>query len=42
MARISVIGAGNMGGAFAEALSKRKDISLCIYDSCRPYADKKV
>lgn len=40
MARISVIGAGNMGGAFAEALSKRKDISLCIYDSCRPCADK--
>jgi len=40
MARISVIGAGNMGGAFAEALSKRKDISLCIYDSCRPCAEK--
>ncbi|MBR6235837.1 MAG: pyrroline-5-carboxylate reductase [Spirochaetales bacterium] len=40
MARISVIGAGNMGGAFAEALSKRKDISLCIYDSCRTCADK--
>ena len=40
MARISVIGAGNMGGAFSEALSKRKDISLCIYDSCRPCADK--
>ena len=39
MARISVIGAGNMGGAFAEALSKRKDISLCIYDSCRPCAE---
>ena len=40
MARISIIGAGNMGGAFAEALSKHKDISLCIYDSCRPCADK--
>lgn len=40
MARISVIGAGNMGGAFAEALSKRKDISLCIYDSCRLCAEK--
>ena len=40
MARISVIGAGNMGGAFAEALSKRKDISLCIYDSCRPCEEK--
>ncbi|MBP5162504.1 MAG: pyrroline-5-carboxylate reductase [Spirochaetales bacterium] len=40
MARISVIGAGNMGGAFAEALSKRKDISLCIYDSHRPCAEK--
>lgn len=40
MARISIIGAGNMGGAFAEALSKRKDISLCIYDSCRPCAEK--
>ena len=40
MARISVIGAGNMGGAFAEALSKRKDISLCINDSCRPCAEK--
>jgi len=38
--RISVIGTGNMGGAFAEALSKNKDISLCVYDSYRPCAEK--
>lgn len=38
--RISVIGTGNMGGAFAEALSNRKNTSLCVYDSCRPCADK--
>lgn len=38
--RISVIGTGNMGGAFAEALSKNKDISLCVYDSHRPCAEK--
>ena len=38
--RISVIGAGNMGGAFAEALSGKNDISLYIYDSYRPCAVK--
>lgn len=38
--RVSVIGSGNMGGAFAEALSKVSEIDLCIYDSYRPCADK--
>ena len=39
-ARITVIGTGNMGGAFAEALSCNKDIELSVFDSYRPCANK--
>ena len=38
--RITVIGTGNMGGAFAEALSGNESIELSIFDSYRPCADK--
>lgn len=38
--RITVIGTGNMGGAFSEALSCNSAIELSIYDSYRPCADK--
>ena len=38
--RISVIGTGNMGGAFAEALSRVEGIELCLYDSYAPCAQK--
>ena len=38
--KVSVIGTGNMGGAFAEALSKAKDLDLCLYDSYGPCARK--
>ena len=39
-ARITVIGTGNMGGAFAESLSKNPEIELSVFDSYRPCADK--
>ena len=39
-AGITVIGTGNMGGAFSEALSCNTAIELSIYDSYRPCADK--
>jgi pyrroline-5-carboxylate reductase len=38
--RISVIGTGNMGGAFSEALSRISGIRLCLYDSYAPCAQK--
>jgi len=38
--KVSVIGAGNMGGAFCEALSKSDSIDLCVYDSFIPCAEK--
>ena len=38
--RVSVIGAGNMGGAFSEALSRLEGIDLCVYDSHLPTAQK--
>lgn len=37
--RVAVIGTGNMGGAFAEALSRLEGIELCVYDSHRPSAE---
>ena len=39
-ARITVIGTGNMGGAFAESLSKNPEIELSVFDSYKPCADK--
>ena len=39
-ARITVIGTGNMGGAFAESLSKNPEIELGVFDSYRPCAEK--
>ena len=39
-AGITVIGTGNMGGAFAESLSKNPEIELSVFDSYRPCADK--
>lgn len=36
--RITVIGCGNMGGAFAQSLLKVNDIELCLYDSFLPCA----
>jgi pyrroline-5-carboxylate reductase len=39
-ARITVIGTGNMGGAFSEALSKNPSIDLSVFDSYRPCAEK--
>ena len=39
-ARITVIGTGNMGGAFAESLSENPEIELSVFDSYRPCADK--
>ena len=39
-ARITVIGTGNMGGAFAESLSRNPEIELSVFDSYRPCADK--
>ena len=39
-ARITVIGTGNMGGAFAESLSKNPEIELSVFDSYRPCAEK--
>ena len=39
-ARITVIGTGNMGGAFAESLSGNPEIELSVFDSYRPCADK--
>ena len=39
-ARITVIGTGNMGGAFAESLSRNTGIDLSVFDSYRPCADK--
>ena len=38
--RISVVGVGNMGGAFSEALSGNRKIDLCLYDSNRSNAEK--
>ena len=38
--KVSVIGAGNMGGAFAEALSRLEGIDLCVYDSHLPSAQR--
>lgn len=38
--KVTVIGCGNMGGAFAEALSKVKEIDLCVFDTYRPCAEK--
>ena len=38
--RISVIGTGNMGGAFSEALSENSRISLCLYDSNKVCAEE--
>ena len=38
--RVSVIGAGNMGGAFSEALSRLEGIDLCVYDSHLQTAQK--
>ncbi len=38
--KVSVIGAGNMGGAFSEALSRLSGIDLCVYDSHRPSAER--
>ncbi len=38
--KVTVIGTGNMGGAFTEALAKVDAIDLCIYDSYRPCAQK--
>lgn len=38
--RISVIGTGNMGGAFSEALSANRKINLCLYDSNRSCAEQ--
>lgn len=38
--KVTVIGTGNMGGAFTEALSKVEAIDLCIYDSYKPCAEK--
>ncbi len=38
--KVSVIGTGNMGGAFTEALANVDSIDLCIYDSYRPCAEK--
>lgn len=38
--RISVIGTGNMGGAFSEALSSNNRIALCVYDSNRSCAEE--
>ena len=38
--KVSVIGAGNMGGAFSEALSRLEGIDLCVYDSHLPSAQR--
>lgn len=38
--RLTVIGTGNMGGAFTEALARMENIDLCIYDSYGPCAEK--
>ena len=40
MSKVTVIGTGNMGGAFAEALAKNRNIQLSVYDSCRSCAEK--
>ena len=38
--KVTVIGTGNMGGAFSEALSKVKGMDLCLYDSYKPCAQR--